>query len=399
MEQPRRDRWKAKALALLLVLMLFSLMSAVVGGAVGYALASRGSEPAAPAVARQAMAEPESMPVLPETTIRPDDAPVGDPDSPADVAPATTTPPEIEAAPPAAPGVPTDGSIVSAVERARPAVVRVVTRGGSGSGFFVSADGYLVTNEHVVAGATEVLVDLSLGERYPAAIVGTSPEFDLAVLKVSEPVPAHLLWGDSSALPLGGQVIAIGSALGQYQNSVTVGILSGYNRQLGNQQGLLQTDAAINQGNSGGPLVNLQGEVIGINTLVVRGGGSTAEGLGFAIPSNIARSIAQQLIDNGVAVRPLLGVNYRALNSQSAAELGAPVEQGALIEQVVPGSAAERAGLRSGDIVAAIDGRPVDERDNLQMHVLSHQPGEQITLEVLRDGQSLELALELGTPT
>ncbi|MBA3534763.1 MAG: trypsin-like peptidase domain-containing protein, partial [Ardenticatenales bacterium] len=285
---------------------------------------------------------------------------------------------------------------VSAVQRAQPATVRVRTNQGSGSGFIISESGYIVTNHHVVEGARQFVVDYARGEQVPATLVGSAPEFDLAVLKVDGPVPAAIVWGDSSALPLGGTVIAIGSALGDYQNSVTVGILSGVNRELGSLIGLLQTDAAINHGNSGGPLLNRAGEVIGINTMVVRGSSSDAEGLGFAIPSNIARAITQQLIDSGQAQRPLMGISLLALNSQVAQERGLSVTEGAYIQEVTANSAAARAGLQAGDVIIAIAGRPVTDREPLQMHVLSHVPGEQLSLTILRNGQSMEMQLTLG---
>jgi 2-alkenal reductase len=168
-------------------------------------------------------------------------------------------------------------SSVAAVQKVLPAVVTIIAQGqrgiGSGSGVFISADGHVATNNHVVEDAQELVVIYAQGGRAPARLVGTAPDFDLAVLKVDGLVPAVAAWGDSSELPLGAHVLAIGSALGEYQNTVTGGILSGFNRELGSLRGLLQTDAAINSGNSGGPLVNLAGQIIGINTAVVRGSG------------------------------------------------------------------------------------------------------------------------------
>lgn len=302
---------------------------------------------------------------------------------------------------PTQPAPPTSGTedpTVSAVQRAQPATVRVITNSGSGSGVIISEEGYIVTNNHVVEGARQFAVDYARGERIPATLVGTAPEFDLAVLKVDGPVPAVVAWGDSSALPLGGQVIAIGSALGDYQNTVTVGILSGVNRSLGNLQGLLQTDAAINHGNSGGPLINRNGEVIGINTMVVRGGQSEAEGLGFAIPSNIANGIARQLILTGQAERPLMGVELVGLNTQNAQELGVTVSEGAYIQAVTRNGPSAQAGIQPGDVIVAVDGRPVNDRDTLQMLVLSHVPGDTITLSILRGSERAEVQLTLTSP-
>jgi 2-alkenal reductase len=291
---------------------------------------------------------------------------------------------------------------VAAVEAVLPAVVTVLNRqgnfgGGSGSGVFISDTGYVVTNNHVVEGAGELSVVYAQGGTAPATLVGTSPEFDIAVIKVAGPVPAVAPWGDSSELPLGGQVIAIGSALGRYQNTVTAGILSGFNRELGGLQALLQTDAAINSGNSGGPLINLGGQIIGINTAVVRGGGSgAAEGLGFAIPSNVARNVARQLIESGQAKPAFLGIQYQPLNPQLVSEAGLSLSQGAILEQVVSGTPAAQAGLQAGDIIVAINGKPIDDRNPLVSLLLEHVAGESITLDVVRASQTLQTELVLG---
>jgi 2-alkenal reductase len=301
-----------------------------------------------------------------------------------------------------APLVVDESDSVAAVEAVLPAVVTVLNRqgnfgGGSGSGVFISDTGYVVTNNHVVEGAGELSVVYAQGGTAPATLVGTSPEFDIAVIKVAGPVPAVAPWGDSSELPLGGQVIAIGSALGRYQNTVTAGILSGFNRELGGLQALLQTDAAINSGNSGGPLINLGGQIIGINTAVVRGGGSgAAEGLGFAIPSNVARNVARQLIESGQAKPAFLGIQYQPLNPQLVSEAGLSLSQGAILEQVVSGTPAAQAGLQAGDIIVAINGKPIDDRNPLVSLLLEHVAGESITLDVVRASQTLQTELVLG---
>ena len=289
---------------------------------------------------------------------------------------------------------------VETVNNTLPAVVTVLTQvgfgGGSGSGFFISQDGYVVTNNHVVEGASDISIVYAKGGTAPASIIGVTPEFDLAVLKVDGPVPAILAWGDSSELPLGGTVIAIGSALGQYQNSVTSGVLSGYNRQLAGMGGLLQTDAAINQGNSGGPLLNLAGQVIGINTLVARGQGGDVEGMGFAIPSNIARNVVKNLVETGQARQPFLGIQYQALNPQLANETGLNITEGAMLESVLENTPADRAQLRSGDVIVALNGQPVDDRHPLVSMLLEHVAGDTVTLDVLRDGQVFQTQLTLG---
>jgi 2-alkenal reductase len=269
---------------------------------------------------------------------------------------------------------------------------------GSGSGVFISSDGYVVTNNHVVEGARELIVIYARGGRASATLVGTAPDFDLAVLKVADSVPAVAAWGDSSELPLGAPVIAIGSALGEYQNTVTAGVLSGFNRDLGPLRGLLQTDAAINSGNSGGPLINLVGQIIGINTAVVRGDGfsAAAEGLGFAIPSNVAKTVVQRLIETGDARPSFLGIQYKELNPQLANERQLAISQGALLEEVVAGSPAAQAGLQVGDVITAINSQPLDERHPLVSLMLEHVAGATITIEVMRNGQTFQTQLTLG---
>jgi 2-alkenal reductase len=319
-------------------------------------------------------------------------------------------PPVVEAAPvfnsPAAPNsqslvVSEESAIVDAVQKVLPAVVTVISGGsqgtGSGSGFFINDEGYLVTNNHVVENATRWVVIYSQGGTAPAELVGTAPEFDLAVLKVEGKIPALTTWGDSGELPLGSHVVAIGSALGRYQNTVTAGVLSGFNRELGPLRGLLQTDAAINQGNSGGPLINLAGQVIGINTLVVRGSGfQNAEGLGFAIPSNVAMKVVEQLIDTGEVKPSFLGIQYQELNPQLANEAGLTITYGALLQEIVAGTPADQAQLRRGDVIVAINGQMIDDRHPLVSELLEYVAGETVTLDILRDGQTFQTTLTLS---
>lgn len=294
-------------------------------------------------------------------------------------------------------------SSVAAVSKVLPAVVTVIAQGqqglGGGSGFFISPEGHVVTNNHVVEGARELVVIYAQGDRASAKLVGTAPDFDLAVLKVDGLVPAVAVWGDSGELPLGAHVIAIGSALGQYQNTVTAGVLSGFNRELGPLRGLLQTDAAINSGNSGGPLINLAGQIVGINTAVVRGGdgfSAGAEGLGFAIPSNVAETVVQRLIETGDARPSFLGIQYKELNPQLANAQQLTIIQGALLQEVASDSPAAQAGLQTGDVITAINGQPVDERHPLVSLLLEHVAGETVTVDILRDGQTFQTELTLG---
>jgi 2-alkenal reductase len=178
--------------------------------------------------------------------------------------------------------------------------------------------------------------------------------------------------------------------------SVTAGILSGFNRELGPMRGLLQTDAAINHGNSGGPLINLAGQVVGINTMVLRGGFSEAEGLGFAIPSNVAMKVVERLIDTGEAKPSFLGIQYQELNPQLASEEGLTITYGALLQEVLVDTPADRAKLHVGDVVVAINGQSIDDRHPLVSLLLEHVAGETITLDVLRDGETFQTTLTLG---
>ncbi len=301
---------------------------------------------------------------------------------------------------------------VSAVQKVGPAVVTVINRSarsmGSGSGVIVSDEGYIITNNHVVEGARELAVVFADNTRRPAELIGTDALNDIAVIKVEGDLPGVAVIGDASALQPGETVLAIGSPLGNFRNTVTAGVVSALNRSVGSMEGLIQTDAAINSGNSGGPLINLRGEVVGINTLVVRSDfdfGSTApiEGLGFAVPSTIFRNVAEQLIANGEVRYPFLGVTYVAIDGNIAAELSLPVQNGALIRAnamagpaITPGSAAERAGLREGDIIVAVNGTRLDYNTSLRQLLLRHAPGDTVTITVLRDGQELEMTVTLG---
>jgi 2-alkenal reductase len=303
-------------------------------------------------------------------------------------------------------------AMVTAVQRVAPAVVTVLNIGpqgsGSGSGVIISDKGYILTNNHVVEGATQLAVVFNDGSRSDAQMIGTDPLNDVAVLQVSGKLPAVAVVGDAAALQPGEQVLAIGSPLGNFRNTVTAGVVSALNRSVGPMEGLIQTDAAINSGNSGGPLINLSGEVVGLNTLVVRNdqlSSSTApvEGLGFSVPSTIFKGVAEQLIANGKVSYPFLGVSYLPIDGSIAAELNLPVQSGALIQSsrqgqpaVQPGTAAARAGLREGDIITAIDGTTLDGDTSLRQLLLQHRPGDTITLTVLRDGKESSVKVTLG---
>jgi 2-alkenal reductase len=301
---------------------------------------------------------------------------------------------------------------VEAVQLVGPAVVTVLNRGqqgmGSGSGVVISEDGFIVTNNHVVEGAGQLAVVFADNSRQEAELIGTDPLNDIAVIKVDGAVPAVAAVGDSAALQPGETVLAIGSPLGNFRNTVTAGVVSALNRSVSTMEGLIQTDAAINSGNSGGPLINLRGEVVGINTLVVRneaafGNAAPVEGLGFAVPSSIFRNVAEQLIATGEVRYPFLGVSYLAIDGDLAAELNLPVQNGALIQPgqsglpaITPGSAADRAGIRDGDIIVAVNDTRLDYNTSLRQLLLRQQPGDTVTVTVLRDGQEQTVEVTLG---
>jgi len=312
----------------------------------------------------------------------------------------------------------TDEPYVAVVQKAGPAVVTVVNQmppqitmfgqiaqpEALGSGVIIDQQGHIVTNNHVIEGGSQFQVIFSDGRKAPARLVGRDQISDIAVLKVDGPVPAVATFGNSDELQIGQRVVAIGSALGDFRNTVTHGIISGVNRTLSDPNGptltgLIQTDAPINHGNSGGPLLDLQGRVIGINTAVVRGsgfGGDVAEGLGFAIPSNTVKQIADQLIKNGYVVRPFLGVSWTPLSPQIASYYGLSVTSGALIQAVQPGSPASAAGLRPGDVVTRVDDVAIDEQHDFASVLLSHKVGDRVRLTVQRGSQVLTLTATLA---
>lgn len=293
-----------------------------------------------------------------------------------------------------------ESATISAVQRVQPAVVTVLNQGslgfGSGSGVIISADGFIVTNNHVVEGARELEVVFADGRQVEAELIGTFELTDLAVIRVDEPVPAVAELGDSDALQPGARVIAIGSPLGRFQNTVTTGIVSALNRQVGSLTGLIQTDAPINEGNSGGPLLNSVGQIIGINTVVVRGGTSEAEGLGFAVPGNTVQAVADQLITNGKVERPFLGITFQPVDPNAAKDLGVMIGEGVQVERVENNSPVAQAGLRVGDVIVSIDGNSVDANTSLLNLMLRFRVGQTVELDIVRDGQPDTLRVTLG---
>ena len=281
--------------------------------------------------------------------------------------------------------------------RERPQDPREPRRSDSGgSGFVVSSDGLVVTNNHVIDGATSVRV-LMDGREYPAEIKGIDPATDLALLKidVEEPLP-FLALGDSEDLRVGDWVMAIGSPF-RLENSVTVGVVSAKGRQINISQqtssfeNFIQTDAAINFGNSGGPLVNLRGEVVGINTAINWG----SENIGFAVPVNVLRQILPQLRDEGRVRRGYLGVGIEDIDYEAAEAFGLDEATGVLINSVQPDTPASRADLRVGDIILSVDGRRVEDTRALIDYVSSQGPDSEIRLELLRGGERITKQVEL----
>ncbi|MFV0484642.1 MAG: S1C family serine protease [Candidatus Saccharimonadales bacterium] len=315
-----------------------------------------------------------------------------------------------------------DTTIASVVEKVSPAVVSILTETqvrsyfgqtqtseGAGTGMIVSEDGYVITNNHVIDGADTVAVVTDSGDTYEnVEVVGVDPLNDVAYLKIPNVsgLPTVTL-GDSKTISTGQPVLAIGNALGVYQNSITQGIVSGTGRTItaSDSSGqnsetlsdMIQTDAAINPGNSGGPLVNAAGEVIGINTAV----STDAQGLGFAIPISSTKGMLKSIVERGKAERAYLGVNYVAITADVAKEYGLSVTQGAYIyssngSPIVSGTPADKAGLKSKDIILKVNGVDVGAKGSILSLVGEYAPNEKIQLTVLRNGETILIDLTLG---
>ncbi|MBX3420488.1 MAG: Do family serine endopeptidase [Pirellulaceae bacterium] len=274
---------------------------------------------------------------------------------------------------------------------------------GVGSGVIVSEDGFVLTNNHVIEQADELQIRLSDGQEYKAEIVGRDPSSDVAVLKIDATGLAAAKLGDSSAIEVGDWVIAVGSPFGLEQ-TVTAGIISATNRRTGILRGgfedFLQTDAAINPGNSGGPLVNLRGEVVGINTAINSRTGTNA-GVGFAIPSNMALQIMQDLRSTGRVVRGFIGAGLDELTPESARELKLPnnIARGAIIRKLLPDGPAARAEMKEKDVVIGIGNRPITSSSQLMNEIAMVRPGSQIELKVLRDGKPRTITITVEERT
>ncbi|MBA2537673.1 MAG: trypsin-like peptidase domain-containing protein [Actinobacteria bacterium] len=323
------------------------------------------------------------------------------------------------------------GTVARVYRDASPGVVQVTSNAVSedpffgeqraqslGSGFVIDKDGHIVTNYHVIQGADEVFVNFSGEDRIKARVIGADPSTDIAVLKID----AHrraltpLQLGNSDSIDVGDGVIAIGNPFG-LDRTATAGIVSALQRQIQAPSGftidkVIQTDAAINKGNSGGPLLNAAGRVIGVNTQIETGGTSEGNvGIGFAVPVNTVREVASEIMETGRVDHPYLGVEMQTIDEKVAKSFNLPAEKGVLITSVRPGSPAEEAGVRGGttsvivegnsyviggDVVTKADGRPVESADELREIVTSKEPGDTLRLEVKREDDTETVNVELG---
>ena len=269
---------------------------------------------------------------------------------------------------------------------------------GLGSGVIATADGYVLTNNHVVEGASEVRVELADGRTLTAKVIGTDPATDLAVVKIVAKGLSAVEFGDSDAVKVGDVALAVGNPLDVGQ-TVTSGIISAKGRQTPGQgegyQDFIQTDAAINHGNSGGALVNAGGQLIGINSQILTPTDGNV-GLGFAIPSNMAKHVMDQLISNGSVRRAKLGISVQRITPDLAASMGLPSVKGALVSGVDEGSPAANAGLQQGDVITSYNGKPVTDNNQLRNAVASTQPGTRVNLEVFRNGRTEPLQATVG---
>ena len=331
-----------------------------------------------------------------------------------------------------------DSSVVSSVKKVLPSVVSVVftkdvevinpfnfgypldspsrsiqTQQGGGTGFVITSEGLIATNKHVanVEGAKYTVITQD-GKKYDATVVAKDSANDFAILKIDAKNLPVVEFGDSENLDVGQRVIAVGNALGEFQNTVTVGVLSGKERTLvaststgsaaENLEGLLQTDAAINEGNSGGPLVNVKGQVIGINTATAAKGQS--EGIGFAIPISSLRTAIDSITKTGKIIRPYLGVRYAVVDQKIAAVRNISSDKGVIVigddasglPAVEKDSPAEKAGIKQGDIILKINNDDLGEGKSLSRFLGKYKPGDEVTLKIMRDGKEMDTKVKLG---
>lgn len=267
-----------------------------------------------------------------------------------------------------------------------------------GSGVIVSADGYVLTNNHVVSGASDIEVSLSDKRQFKGKIIGTDAKTDIAVVKIDDQNLPVMTLGDSSKVQVGDFSLAVGNPFGVGE-TVTMGIISATGRGglgIEDYEDFIQTDAAINPGNSGGALANVRGELVGLNTAIIAGGGGGNEGVGFAVPVNMARQVMDQILKHGKVMRGSIGVLIQPVTPALAKSFGLPGQpHGALVSNVTPGSPAEHAGIQQGDIIVALNGQPVSDSRDLGLKVSMMAPGTAVKLTLFRDGKEREVSLAL----
>lgn len=271
-------------------------------------------------------------------------------------------------------------------------------RFSQGSGVIVTQDGYVITNNHVIDESDKITVQLNDGREYPGKVVGKDPNSDVAILKIDATNLPHLDLGDSNALEVGEWVVAVGNPLG-LQATLTVGVVSAKGRSnlsIANYEDFIQTDAAINRGNSGGPLMNLHGQVIGINTAIASTSGGYM-GIGFAIPSNVVKLVMEQIIEKGAVTRGYMGVTLQAIDQDLAVAFNLPVVEGALINDVAKDSPAQAAGLKQGDIILEYNGHHVDNIGSFRNSVSLMRPGTVVQLKVQRGKEQLTIPVTVGS--
>ena len=274
---------------------------------------------------------------------------------------------------------------------------------GLGSGVIIDPSGYILTNNHVVEKATTVKVTLLDKREFTAKVIGADPQTDVAVVKINTNDLPALPLGNSDSARVGDLCFAIGNPFG-YDHTVTMGIVSAKGRSLETGthiQNFIQTDAAINPGNSGGALINARGELIGMNTAIITGGGGGFGeagniGIGFAVPVNLAKSVMDQIIKTGKVSRGYIGVTLQSLTPELAPQFGVQDTHGAIVNNITPGGPGDKAGLKQGDVIVAIDGQKIADNSELTLAVTQHSPGQTVTLDVVRNGKSLKVPVTLG---
>jgi 2-alkenal reductase len=402
----------------LLTVAAITLITGTIAGAIAGGITGKSLVDENPAVVMVPQPTPKTAKGSPTATVKPTRASErssGGPTPTSPVAIATAAPVDGQ------PGGTISTAIADIVAKVNPAVVTVINKQsfagffndgadlqpvGTGTGFIISADGYIVTNHHVVENSQGLDVIFDNDTKVEAHLIGSDPFTDLAVVKVDVEVPGVVPIGDSNVLRPGDPVVAIGSALGSYTNTVTDGVISGMDRRLINFDGssmedMIQHDAPINPGNSGGPLLNFNGEVIGVNTAVVRWAdrGIYADGLGFAISSETLRQIVDVLIRDGAIERPYLGINSALVTPAIADWYELPVQNGAYVTDVASGGPAERAGIKKGDIITKINETVLDQANPFVNVLFRYRPGDVVAIEVFRELTNETITFEMTLAT